>query len=614
MHRFALAILVLAAGTAVRGDDAASLLERWVTAVGGSERIASVDVIHRVGEASDDGTRGTRDEWVTRALARRELVEHGHDQSLSVYDRKVAWQRDWNGFVAPLDGYDVKREQALALLHGFGLLTGAAGAPELVSENTLRFQPAGGLPLTVVLDPVTALPARAELPSFDGTLTITFTDWREVDGLHVAFSETSTTGPSKSELHLMSVELHPSQPVSFTRPESGPSDASFLRDQRRQVVPFNFDNNHIMILATVNGVGPIWFLVDTGADHNYLNQSRMAELHLQSYGALQTIGGGEQSTGGSYAEHVTIRIGDVELRNQHAGVLELRGLEKLYGMPMGGLLGFDFLSRFVVDIDYAHRQLVLYDRAHDTSKEPGARVHLVMQGQQPYLDGSIRVGDETIKSWFILDVGAADTMTFTTPFIAAHQLLDRAGDKARNVLHVAAPDVEAYAPTNVRGLVDAITLGSISVPHVPVNFSVAKNGAYTSPAFDGNVGETLLSRFHDVILDYGRGEMILEPGPDTTQPMHERTTFGLTIIASGDAYHTFNITAVGKDSPAVRAGFQQGDVITAVDDTPATKLTLALLRSYFAAAGPQHTVTVHRGADEVKLTVTVEVMPLSGLK
>jgi hypothetical protein len=612
MRRLALAILFLA--TTVRADDATSLLARWVTAAGGAERIAAVDVIHRAGDASDDGTRGTRDEWVTRALARRELVDHGHDQSLTVYDGKVAWERDWNGFVAPLDGYDVKREQALALLHGFGLFTGAAGVPELAGENTLRFHPAGGLPLTIVLDPATGLPARAELPSFDGKLTITFADWREVDGLHVAFSETGTTGPSKSELHLTSIDLHPAQPAPFTRPENGPNDAFFLRGQKRQVVPFNFDNNHIMILATVNGAGPIWFLVDTGADHNYLNQSRLAELHLQPYGALQTIGGGEQSTGGSYAEHVTTRIGDVELRDQHAGVLELRGLEKLYGMPMAGLLGYDFLSRFVVDIDYAHRQLILYDRAHDTSKEPGARVHLVMQGEQPYLDGSIRVGDETIKSWFILDVGAADTMTFTTPFIAAHQLLERAGDKARNVLHVAAPDVEAYAPTNVRGLVDAITLGSISVPHVPVNFSVAKNGAYTSPAFDGNVGETLLSRFHDVILDYSRSEMILEPGPDTTQPMHERTTFGLTIIASGDAYHTFNVTAVGKDSPAARAGFQKGDVITAVDDTPAARLNLALLKSYFAAAGPQHTVTVHRGAEDVKLAVTVEVVPLSGLK
>jgi hypothetical protein len=163
----------------------------------------------------------------------------------------------------------------------------------------------------------------------------------------------------KIEMHLQSIDFHPRNVPSFARPDDGPSDAFFLRRQKSEVVPFNFDNNHIMILATVNGVGPIWFLVDTGADVNYINQSRIAELHMQPYGALQTIGGGEKSIGGSFVEHVTIRIGDVELRDQHASVLELKGLEKLYGMPMGGLLGFDFLSRFVVDIDYVHRTLTL---------------------------------------------------------------------------------------------------------------------------------------------------------------------------------------------------------------------------------------------------------------
>jgi len=237
-----------------------------------------------------------------------------------------------------------------------------------------------------------------------------------------------------------------------------------------------------------------------------------------------------------------------------------------------------------------------------------------MQGQQPYLAGSIRVGEETIPSWFILDVGAADAMTFTTPFVAAHKLLERAGDRERTVHHVAAPDVEAYAPTNVRGLVDGITLGAITIPHVPVNFSVAKSGAYTSPAFDGNVGETLLARFPHVILDYGRSEMVLVPGPETPKPMQERTTFGLTLIATGEAFHTFTVTAVGATSPAARAGFQKGDVIAAVDGTPAANLNLAGVKASLATAGARHVFTVRRGNDEVTLPVTIELVPLSGLR
>ena len=567
--------------------------------VAASVRAEQIDVVHLVWRTSDDGTAGTRDEWVTRAGARRELIDHGRDRTLDVFDGKRGWHRDWNGFVAPLDGVDLKRHADFARLHAFGI-TGPVD--------------------------------RVDLPSFDGKMSIAFSDFRDVENFKVPFTETRVSGPTKTALHLVSVDLHPKDVPPFTRPEDGPNDAFFLRGQASETVPFNFDNNHIMILATVNGVGPIWFLVDTGADVNYINQSRVAEFHMQPYGALQTIGGGETSIGGSFVEHVTLRIGDVELRDQHASVLELKGLEKLYGMPLGGLLGYDFLSRFVVDIDYVHKTLTLSGRdgrtpcaptgTHERADPPGrgarcapcVRVPLTMQGQQPYLSGSIRVGDETIPSWFILDVGAADTMTFTTPFIAAHHLLERAGDKERTVHHVAAPDLEAYAPTNVRGLIDAITIGSVTIPHVPVNLSVAKSGAYTSPAFDGNVGETLLARFAHVVLDYGRGEMVLVPGPDTAKPMQERTTFGLTIIAGGEAFHTFTVTAVRAESPAAHAGFVKGDVIAAVDGTPAPHLNLAAVKAALAPAGARRVFTVRRGAEDVELPFTVELVPLSGLR
>ena len=613
MRRLSFALLVLLA-SAAHGDEATAIVDRWAAAIGGIEKVRAIDTIHRVGDARDDGTAGVRDEWITRSFARRELVDHGRDQTLDVFDGKTAWRRDWNGFVERLDGVDVKREVDWAILHGFGALTGAAGAPELVSENTIRFHPKGGLPLTFVIDKQTGLPDRAEMPSFDGVMTIAFSDWREVDGVRIPFTEVQQSGPTKNELHLRSVDLHPKETVAFTKPEAGPNDTFFLAKQQFERVPFNFDNNHIMILGTVNGVGPIWLLVDTGSPFTVLNTSRLAELHVKPYGGLQTIGGGESETGGAWAENVTYRIGDVELRNQHAAVIELKGLETLYGMPVGAILGFDFLSRFVIEIDYAHKRLTLYPRGHATAAVHGAHVPLVMQGEQPYFDGSIRVGGETIPSWFILDVGAAETITFTTPFIAAHQLLDRAGDKAREVHHVAAPDVAAFAPTNVRGVIDAVTIGNVTLPHVFVNLSVAKRGAYTSPAFDGNIGETILSRFPRVILDYGRSEMILEPGPETTKRTHERRTFGLTLIATGNDFTTFNVTAVGPDSPAAKGGFQKGDVITAIDNEPASRFNLAGVKSVLTAEGTRHVFTVKRGAENVDLPVTVAQIPLSGLQ
>ncbi|HEX7136626.1 MAG TPA: aspartyl protease family protein [Vicinamibacterales bacterium] len=558
---------------------------------------ADVAAIHRVWAIDEDGMTGTREEWVTSDLQRREVLDHTYDQTVVVYDGKEGWRRDWNGFVEKLAGSDLRHQRQLAFVH---MLSFAAK-----SDPDVHY----------VVDPATGRPSRAEMSSFDGTMTIAFSDWRKVDGVDVPFSETTTTGPNTSTAKLQSIEIIPRERVDLAPPQPGPDDTFWLRPHvKSETLPFNFDNNHIMILTSVNGVGPIWFLVDTGANFSLINQSRAAELELTPYGGLKTIGGGSSAASGSYVQHVTYRFGDVELRDQHAAVLELKGLEKLYGMPLGGILGFDFLSRFVTDIDYVKKTLTLRPRTFDTQNMKGSHVSLVMQGEQPYFGGKIRVGDETIPAGFILDVGAADTITFTTPFIAKHHLIERAGDQARTVRKFAAPDVEAFNPTNIRGLIDAVTIGDVTLPHVLVNLSAAKSGAYTSPVFDGNVCETILSRFAHVILDYGRSEMILQPQASTTNPFEERKSFGLSVVAGSPDLHHFTVTAVDASSAAGSAGFQKGDVITAIDATPAEQMNLAALKKLLAEEGSHHTFSVHRGTSDATLQATIEQKPISGLR
>ncbi|HEX3110360.1 MAG TPA: retropepsin-like aspartic protease [Thermoanaerobaculia bacterium] len=561
---------------------------------------AEINAIHRVYSIDDDGMTGTREEWVTADLKRREIVDHKFDQTVVVYDGKSGWRRDWNGFVEKLAGSDLRQQRDLALIH------------------MLRFDAKSDPEVRFVVDPATGHIERAEMPSFDGTASIAFSDWRKVSGVDVPFTEVTTTGPNTSTAKLQSIEFLPGDGVDVTPPQSGPDDVAWLRpNAKSQTLPFNFDNNHIMILTTVNGVGPIWFLVDTGANFTVISQSRVAEFGLTPYGGLKTIGGGSSAAGGSYVQHVTYRFGDVELRDQHAAVLELKGLDKLYGMPLGGILGFDFLSRFVTDIDYVKNTLTLRPRTFDTSHLKDSHVPLVMQGEQPYFGGKIRVGEETIPAWFILDVGAADTITFTTPFIAKHNLIERAGDRERTVRKFAAPDVEAFNPTNIRGLIDAVTIGGITLPHVLVNLSAAKTGAYTSPAFDGNVCETILSRFAHVILDYGRSEMILQPQASTTKPFEERKSFGISVVAGSPELHHFTVTAVDASSAAGAAGFQKGDVIAGIDGTPAEQMNLAAVKKVFADEGSHHTFAVRRGTTETTETTIqakIDLKPISSLR
>lgn len=575
--------------------------------------LGRIRAVHRVETLDEDGMPGTREAWATNALQRREHVTHAHDQTLVVFDGRQGWRRDWNGFVEKLAGDDLRHQADVALVHSFAALDGDAGRPVQIGDRTLEFHPKNGSKVRFVLDPKTGLPLRAEMPSFDGVMTVAFADWRSVRGVKVPFEETWTTGPNTTVVHLRTIDFLPSRRIDLKPPASGPDDVRFLHNARSVTLPFNFDNHHIMIPTVVNGVGPIWFMIDSGADYTVINQSRVAQFHLSPYGGLKTIGGGSQSTGGAYVEHVNYRFGNVELRDQHAGVLPLRGLEEVYGMRLGGVLGFDFLSRFVVDVDYEAKTVTLHPRTWDVRREKGTRIPLVMQGEQPYLAGAIRVRGETIPTWFILDLGAADTITFTTPFVAAHHLLKRAGDRTQTAHKFAAPDIAAFNPTNVRGLIDAVTFGKTTFPHVLVNFSVAKAGAYTSPAFDGNLCETLLSRFAHVILDYDRNELIVRARPSTTWPFRERRTFGMSVIALEPDLRHFVVTAVGAGSPAAAAGFHKGDVIAAVDGVDAKQLSLAAVRAVLSKANTKHRFRVLRKGRKITLHAVIRLRSISGL-
>jgi len=108
--------------------------------------------------------------------------------------------------------------------------------------------------------------------------------------------------------------------------------------------------------------------------------------------------------------------------------------------------------------------------------------------------------------------------------------------------------------------------------------------------------------------------MILQSQPSTMRPFEERKTFGMTIITGSPDLHHFTISAVGIDSVAAAAGFQKGDVITAIDGSPAARWNLAGIRNVFTSEGTQHEVAVIRGTQEVTIHATIAMTPVSGLR
>ncbi|HYX67501.1 MAG TPA: aspartyl protease family protein [Terriglobales bacterium] len=564
--------------------------------------------------SDEDGIPGKVHEWLTTAGDYRAVVTRDFDDAEVVLTARSSSRRDWNGFIRTLEGEELSRLRTQT----FESSVLAFGPPKLMEQAEvsksedgklylLKVTAPGGKPGTWYVDAATWLPVKYERPGEDSVITTSYEEWRDLGGVLTPIrGKVSETDKPDYKWERSSLKLEAGlSPKSFAPPQAGPSDVKM--EASVPPIPFDFDSAHILFQASLNGRPPIWWILDTGADQEVINTPRLADFGLKSYGKSASTGGGG-SAEYDYATGATFTLPGVELRDQHVAVIDQTGLERALGMPLGGIFGYDFISRFVIEIDYDKKLMTLHDPRGWKYTGSGFIVPVVFDNGIPFTHGSISVPTKPeIPAYFVLDFGAAETMTLTSPFVKANDLVRLAQTNAA-VNKTAGLENQFFTQQNVRGRIQRLRLGGMEVDDIPINMSVNTKGAYASTSFSGTIGESTYRRYH-VFLDYTRNRVIFEPTAEAGKPFPERRTFGLTVLASGADLHTYPVTAVRPGSPAEQAGFKKGDVVAGFDGKPAREFTLGQLRLWLTHEGEHHEVQVERGGE--KMTIPVEVKLVS---
>lgn len=614
----------------------AQVVAKWREAVHASAAKQSQTAVV-TSSSNEDGIPGNIEEWVTNYGPYRREVKRQFDEAETVASGTwIAKRRDWNGWVRQIRGKELERLSTQAFdqqLLIFGPLRDSKASlisPGNGSEYALQISNPGYLVMvrgictegqkdcklsegyegagesTWYLDAKTYLPIRSERPGDDSVITTTYSDWREIGGrfvpTHVHVAETEKPD---FDVEVKSVKLVPARSLHFDMPKPEPSDVHM--DAVVPPIPITMESAHIVFKVSVNGRPPIPFILDTGADQEVLNTTRLADFGLKPYAKSMTTGGGG-SAEYDYVEGVTLSLPGVELRNQHVAAIDETGLERALGVPFGGLLGYDFISRFVVEIDYQKLLITLHDPKTWRYAGSGYVVPLTFDDGIPFMNGTISVPTKPdIPAYLVMDFGAQETMTLTSPFVKANNLAELAGTN-KNV-NGPALSKQFFSQSNIRGRVDKLKLGEMEVDSIPINMSVNTEGAYASKNFAGTVGESIFKRYH-VYLDYQRNRAIFEPTEEASQPFPERMSFGMTLLASGADLHTYTVAGVRPGSPADRAGFKKGDVVAGMDGKAATQFTLGELRETLLRAGEHHVFQVRRGDENLSIPVDVKVISL----
>jgi hypothetical protein len=337
----------------------------------------------------------------------------------------------------------------------------------------------------------------------------------------------------------------------------------------------------------VNGEGPFDFLVDTGSIFDLVDTERAAELAIASEGEYDAAGAGEATMNLETAEGVRLALDGLELPPQEMRVAPINAaIGRFEGRRLDGLLGYDFFSRFAVELDYAAGTLAV-------GREPrGDALALPLVRRHPFARAAFTVGGRRLEHEFLVDTGFRSGLVLASPFVEEHDLVALFGHtiEATTGVGIGGPTVERV------GRAERVELGGFVLEGVVVNLSQARAGTLANRGYGGIVGSEILRRFTATFY-YPRERLWLEPNVYFDEPF-EFDLSGLYLVG-GDGIEVFRVLA---GSPADEAGIREGDRVI-------TDLRLEDLRRAFRAqAGTEHTLEVERAGRRFTATFRLRRM------
>jgi hypothetical protein len=431
--------------------------------------------------------------------------------------------------------------------------------------QVLRALPKGGDAIELWIDPSTHLIARIVESTGGRGRTQIWSDYRTVDGVKQPFRIEAYTGDDvahKSVALVDHVSINVDVPANrFAPPQQDLHDFAFLDGGNRATIPIEIFNNHVYLPVTING-HVLHFMFDTGG-RNLLTPEAAAKAGVKSVGEFGGGGVGKKVVNLGLAKVAAMTVGDkISLRNQAFIVEPLPHFDQIEGTEFDGLIGYEILKRLVARIDYAGRTVTFIRPSNFSSAHADQRVPFTFFGSTPMVNAML----DGLSGQFEVDTGSRAGLTLWTPFVQAHQLVKRyqaspettigwgVGGKA--VGHVA------------RG--SELLLGNIKIEHPVLTMQNHVTSPNSVKDDDGNIGGAILRRF-TLTLDYDHHALYLQPNKDFLKPF-EYDRSGMW-INQGDGGFVVESVLVGGLAGA--AGLQVGDVIVALDGTPAGKIALS---------------------------------------
>lgn len=388
----------------------------------------------------------------------------------------------------------------------------------------------------------------------------------------------------------------------------GQSEFQMSYGKSKVVVPFKFINNLIFIPVNVNGE-ELTFLLDSGVEQTILfSLDEKEEVKLFDVEKLKLKGLGSKEPIDSYKSSKNkVQInGLVDVNHEIYIILDQEfNFSSQVGIPVNGIIGYNFFKNHIVEIDYQRKRLFIYSHEHkkikDKLKKHFIKSPITIEASKPYYLSDIAANGKTVSAKMLIDSGNSDALwIFAT---------------ATDDIKLPKKNIPDYLGRGFsgsvfgkRGRIDSFSFGNETFENPLVTFpdSVSVKSVSFVKNRIGSIGSEILSRF-TVVFDYLNKEIYTKPNSHIDEAFHfnmsgievehaglewvkqvldQRSEQGIRIYTNATTEKTqnlklhfelqpvFKIASVRTESDAEKAGLKVGDQIMKINNHSSHGLTI----------------------------------------
>jgi len=374
-------------------------------------------------------------------------------------------------------------------------------------------------------------------------------------------------------------------------------------DKRKHVtIPFKMVREMVIIQLNINNKGPFNFILDTGVGLMLITDPKLVDsLSIPNRRTLKIAGIGEGDDFEAYATSaLDIRLKGLRSYDVAAAILKTDhfGLSNYAGMPIHGLLGYEFFNNLAVKINYVDSTLSIW-RPKDVrlQKGNGTKIHMSVEDRKPYVKAKVTFTDgRKTDDKLVLDIGAGHALSLEN--IAEGKGLPAQHIKANLGVGLTGP-VSGFL-----GRIAELDIGRFKVKNLITSFPQGEQYKKLSVKRDGNLGMGMMKRF-SMLINYADSALYLKPGPNFNQP-YEHDMSGMEYYGAGDDLNRIVISRVEPGSPADQIGLEKGDEILAINIKPVKNMSIEQIDNLFKSQNGRNFLleVYHDGKkDDVLLTL-----------